>query len=88
MATFEELFKEMTRSKYRQTVFRYLIDHIDSNFRPVAGEKPKSVLLTEDKLPVPHEIFEEIATELNGVDAQTKERVEAIMQSNVQNPTK
>lgn len=88
MATFEELYHEMQRSKFRQTVFRHLIEYIDSNFRPAAGEKPRNVLLTDEKIAVPPEVFEEIATELNGVDAQTKARVEAIMQANVQNPTK
>ena len=87
MATFEELYREMQRSKFRQTVFRHLVEHIDSNFRPNAGEKPKNVLLTEDRIAVPPEVFEEIANELNGVDAQTTARVEAIMQASVQNPT-
>lgn len=83
MATFEELHNERLKSKYRSAVFRYLVDHIDSNFRGSAGEKPKNVLLTDDKLAVPPEIFEEIAQELNGVDAQTKARVEAIMKATV-----
>ena len=83
MPTFDELYKQMTHAKYRQTVLRHLVEYIDENFRPTAGQPAKKILLTDEKLSVPAEIFEEIAQELNQEDEQAREQVENIKKSNL-----
>lgn len=61
MPTFIELQTQLSTAKYRKAILLHLIEHIDENFRPVAGGEPKLKLLTDDKIPVPLEMFEAVA---------------------------
>lgn len=74
MSTFKELQQRVTAAKCKAQIYQHLIDHIEANFRPVAGANAKKVLLTDEKVPVPDEYFEQVVKELfTGLEFVTKE---------------
>lgn len=83
MATFEETFKQFTKMKQKRAVLRHIVEHLDSNFRSAADQPPKKVLLTEDKIEVTQEVFEEMAQELNQEEAQINDQLDSIMKSSI-----
>jgi len=88
MSTFQELQAELATANFKRTVIQHLITYIDLNFRPIAGSEPKSRLLTDEKVPVPPSIFEDVVSEvLVQVDTELVESITAIMGADVQNPT-
>jgi hypothetical protein len=64
MSTFQELAKRHADAKFKKTALLHLIDYLDENFRASAGKDPKFTLTTDDKLPVPQEIFENITNDI------------------------
>lgn len=64
MPTFAELSKRMTDSTNQKTVLHYLVEHIDENFRPLAGTDALKILKTDAQLPVPQEAFEAVVTDI------------------------
>jgi hypothetical protein len=60
LPTFTELTKSLSDAKHRRAILLHLVEHIDSTFRPVAGEAPERFLLDDDKLPVPAETFDSV----------------------------
>ena len=83
MSTFEEVHKRFLSLKFRRAVLRHLIEHLDENFRSVAGQPAKKVLLTEEKVAVPEETFESLAAELNSYDSAAIQEIETIMKSTI-----
>lgn len=87
MSTFQELQAQLTAAKFKRTVVQYLIEHIDSNFRPIAGGEPKNKLMTDEKVPVPPAIFEAVVSEvLLQVDGELEARMTEILASSIQGP--
>lgn len=59
--TFKEIQKQLKEAKNERSVMQHLLDHLDSEF---GGSNPRKVLLGEDKLPIPPEAFEAVASDL------------------------
>lgn len=79
MSTFQELQKRVVTAKSKATIYQHLIDHLEAEFRPVSGAEAKKVLMTDDKLRVDDEYFDQVVKELfTGLEAVNKE-VEQIM---------
>jgi hypothetical protein len=80
MSTFQELQQRVMTAKSKSAIYQHLIDHLEANFRPVAGAEAKKVLMTDDKVRVADSFFEQVVKELfTGLEAVNKE-VEQIMQ--------
>lgn len=62
MPTFSELSQQLVVLKNSKTVVEHLMQYIDTNFLPQAGQEPLKTLLNDDKLPVPQEIIEGFVT--------------------------
>jgi outer membrane biosynthesis protein TonB len=60
LPTFIELSKRLSEARFRRTVLLHLVEHLDESFRPSAGHPPEKMLLTDDKLAVPSEIFDSV----------------------------
>lgn len=74
MSTFKELQQKVTTAQSKAQIYQHLIDHLESNFRPMSGAPPKKVLLTTEKVPVADEFFEQVVKELfGGLENVTKE---------------
>jgi len=87
MATFQELQGQLTVAKQKRAVIQYLIEHIDGNFRPIAGGEPKNKLMTDEKVPVPHTIFEAVVSELLlRADGDLEATVTSILSSSIAVP--
>ena len=85
MSTFQELQAQLTTAKFKRTVIQYLIEHIDSNFRPIAGGDSKNKLMTDEKVPVPPAIFESVVSEvLLQVDGDLEAMMTSILSSSIQ----
>jgi len=79
MSTFQELQKRVSTARSKAAIYQHLIDHLETNFRPVAGAEAKKVLMTDEKVRVGDEFFEQVVKELfSGLEAVTKE-IEQIM---------
>lgn len=70
MSTFNELSKRLSDAKFRKAVLVALIEHIDENFCPVGDSGPKSLLLTDEKLPVPVEMFESVVSDILSAEVE------------------
>ena len=87
MATFDEMQKRLLVAKNTKTVVEYLVEHIDSNFKGVGGEKPKSFMLNEDKLPIPQETFESVVSDfLLKKASELHEEITHILQTDLNAP--
>jgi len=87
MSTFQELQAAMTTAKFKRSVVQHLIEYIDTNFRPIAGEEAKNKLMTDEKLPVPPAIFEAVVSEvLVRVDGELEAQMAEIMGSSISEP--
>jgi hypothetical protein len=85
MSTFQELQAQLTTAKFKRAVIQHLIEHIDSNFRPIAGGDAKNKLMTDDKVPVPPAIFESVVSEvLLQVDGDLEAMMTSILSSSIQ----
>lgn len=58
MSTFQELQQKLATAKYRKAILEYVVQHLDTDFRPTATTPAKKKLLTEDRREVPEEVFE------------------------------
>lgn len=63
MPTFNELQEHLAQARFRKAILLNLIEYIDENFCPSGGQQPQKTLLTDERLPVPVEIFEAIAAD-------------------------
>lgn len=84
MPTFSELSQQLSVLKNKKTVVEHLVQYIDTNFMPQAGQQPTKTLLNDDKLPVPQDVIETVVTsvlvaELNDIN----ERITAINNTNL-----
>ena len=77
--TFQELQQRLSSVKNRKVILQHIIEHIDANFRPIAGESPKKILLTEEKTGVPAQAFEDVVSELLQEVAQAEEEIKNIL---------
>lgn len=64
MSTFKELQQRMASAKFKATVYQHLIDHLETEFRPVAGKEATKVILTDEKIRVPDDTFEQVVSEI------------------------
>lgn len=62
--TIQELQDICLKMKLKRAILTQLIDHIDKEFLPTLDAKPNKILLTDDKIAVPKELFEETAAEI------------------------
>lgn len=74
MPTYSELSEQVKLLKNTKTIVEHLMQYIDTNFMPQAGQPPTKTLLNDDKLPVPVEVIEAFVTgvlvaELNAANA-------------------
>jgi hypothetical protein len=60
MATFTELHERLVAARNRKAVLQMLVEHIDNNFIPSGPAKAERVLLNDDRLAVPQEMFEAV----------------------------
>jgi hypothetical protein len=65
MPTFMELQQKLTGLRDRKAILLMLIEHIEKNFRPIAGATPKLFVKTDDGTIVLDVWFDIIAHELN-----------------------
>jgi hypothetical protein len=84
MPTFNELNEQLKTLKNKKTVVEHLVQYVDTNFMPQAGQEPTKTLLNDEKLPVPQEAIETVVTsvlvaELNDIN----ERIAAINNTNL-----
>ncbi len=85
MPTFSELQHSHSQASFKKAVLTYLIEHIDENFRSVAGGDPKSYLKTDDGRAIPQEAFENVITEILLVGLSEQDRVlDELLRSNLQ----
>ena len=81
--TFAELQNKLNAAKFRRTVLGHLIEHLDSEFLAISDGKPQKALLTEDKLRVPQDTFEEILEELSNAVRSLVEEEKMLLTSEV-----
>lgn len=65
MSTFLEVQEQLKKAVAKAEIYRHIIEHLEKNFLPVGDLKAKSVLLTEDKVPVSEAFFAEVVTEMH-----------------------
>jgi hypothetical protein len=70
MTTFLDLSTQISDARFRKAVLLHLVEYLDTNFRAVAGMPPVKVLLTDDKVTVPPQVFEAIVAEVLLAEAQ------------------
>ena len=63
MPTFHELSQRLGQARHRKAILLQLIEYIDEQFCPKGGQAPRKTLLTEEKLPVPVEMFEAVSSD-------------------------
>ena len=84
MPTFAELQQRQQSLAAKIQVLEYLVEHIDSNFRPVAGGEPTNRLLNENNVAVPQNIFEDVVTNTLLRTASTyRTELESILHANM-----
>ena len=66
MATFSQLQATLNSIRYRRAIVSKIVEWVDEQFLPGMDGTPKLVLLTEDKVKVPEEAFNELAEVMNG----------------------
>lgn len=64
MATFQEMQVRLQELKNKKTILVHLTEYLDSNFRASAGDKAKNVLLTEERVAIPEEAFEQVVGDI------------------------
>lgn len=79
MSTFKELQQRLMTAKFKSAVYQHLVDYLEAEFRPLSGADAKKVLMTDDKVRVPDEIFEQIVGEVCGGLENVKREVEQIL---------
>lgn len=67
MATFSEVKDKFMMAKYKKQILDHLVEYIDSNF--MGGDKEsllpkKTMLLPDEKLPVPEAAFESVVNDV------------------------
>lgn len=62
MPTFSELQEIVVKNRRQKAILLYLVEHVDTNFRPVMGGDPLKALLSDDKQKIPYEDFEACVT--------------------------
>jgi len=85
--TFEELEQELQHLRFRQTVFQYLVEHLDDTLLKGEGN-PEKVLRTSDRRVVPTEIVEEVSGWLTDEVSKMNDASFEILSSNIQTETK
>ncbi len=88
MNTFRELQQKFTTASFRAAIYTQLINHIESEFRSVAGNQPKKVLMTDEKIKVPDDMFEQVVKELHIEFEAVNKEIEQIMSSQIQADSK
>jgi hypothetical protein len=84
MSTFGELQTRLTAAKQKKIVLQHLIDHLDTNFVPSGGNKPKNFLLDEQKVPLPSSAFESVIADLLLAESQELDQeIHTILQATV-----
>lgn len=79
MPTFQELQDRFTRASFKKAVLKHLVEYLDENFRTSAGNQPKKKLLSDQNIPVPEAVFEEISRELTQRESSLDEEIGSIM---------
>lgn len=84
MPTFQELNARVTAAKNRKTILLYIMEHFDENFLPIGSMEPKQKLLTDEKIVVPVQAFEDfMADTLSAEVQQLDQEIATILASNV-----
>jgi hypothetical protein len=81
--TLAELTNKLNAAKFRRTVLGHMIEHLDAEFLVSTGDKPQKALLTEDKVRVPQQAFEEILEELSHAVKSLMEEEQNLLASEV-----
>lgn len=84
MSTFKEFQQRLMAAKFKTVVYQHLVDYLEGEFRPVSGGKPKKVLLTDDKLPVPDETIDGVVKELFGGLTNLSQEMDQILTATIQ----
>lgn len=64
MPTFVELLRTVEVAQQKLVILKYLVDHIDLNFRPIAGADPKQKLLDDKNIAIKPEMFEAVINDV------------------------
>jgi hypothetical protein len=86
--TFSELQQRLSDAKNRKAILLKLVEYVDENFLPNGGGEPKMLLLTDDKIPVPTEMFEAVVADtLTAEIQQVDQLMTTILASPLAPPT-
>lgn len=79
MATFAEIFQQVTTLKQRREIFLNMLEHIDTSFLPSEeGKEAAYRLVTPDQVRVPDAAFEQVSTEITSIIQQIDQQIAAI----------
>ena len=80
MPTFSDLQKNLLEARGRRAVLMHLADLLESEFLPPNPQaQPKRMLLMDDKMPVPQDIFDSVVEELLKEAAELAAQADVIM---------
>lgn len=86
MSTFLEVQGQLKKAVAKAEIYRHIIEHLEKNFLPIGDSKAKSVLLTEDKVPVSEAYFAEVVMEMHYGLSMVQNEKERILGSVVSPP--
>lgn len=85
--TLLEVQTRLANATFKRQILHHLVEYIDENFQPQAGEEAKQKLLDEKRLPVPVEAFESVIKDIllkNSEELSTE--IQNLLQANLQLP--
>lgn len=87
MPTFHELQQQLIDLRNRKAILMMLVEHIDQNFRSVAGKSPKNAIKTDEGSIVPELAIEEVASTLNEQVQTIEDQITTILNTTPGQPT-
>jgi hypothetical protein len=87
MSTFSELQEKLNAARNRRSVLMHLVEYVESEFVAQSQEqKPKQLLLTEEKVPVPQTAFDSVVEAMLKEVAELEDDINTILQSTLKPP--
>ncbi len=87
MSTFSELQEKLNAARNRRSVLMHLVEYLEGEFIAQSQEvKPKQLLLTEEKVPVPQAAFDSVVETMLKEVAELEDDINTILQSTLKPP--
>jgi hypothetical protein len=87
LATVREINEKLKSLQYKKTILKWLAESLDKNFLRSGGGDALKTLLTDDKVKIPENAFDEIigqlTTQVKQCDAETNELLGAEIKPDV-----